>query len=118
MDDEKIMIVVGFLIVIVVALNVLLVFTNFFKLGSGLNVITGFATNECQNTVGGVNCGNIFYPIKPASASCTGGLVAVCTNACQIARAQTDSGNACPAYCTDICIPSLLSDKILLANNH
>lgn len=103
---------IGFTIVIVVALNIALVFGGMFKLGGGLQMISGFAVAECKNTVGGVECGDNLFAVK-TEGSCASDLVSVCTNACELERAQVKDDRICPTYCTDFCLPIKTAEAVL-----
>lgn len=107
------LILVGFAIVVVVGLNLTLVFGDMFKLGGGMGMISGFATAECKNTVGGIDCGGTTYMVKPESESCENDLVPICTNSCELARAQAKDNRICPTYCTELCLPQDIAEGVL-----
>ncbi|MFH0868708.1 MAG: hypothetical protein V1839_00615, partial [archaeon] len=113
MDDERMLILLGFAIIIVVALNLALVFGDMFKLGGGVGMISGFASAECKNTVGGVDCGGVTYAVKPESEGCADDLIPICTNACELARAKANDGRICPTYCTEFCLPQDVAESVL-----
>ena len=113
MDEDRMLVIIGFAIVLVVALNILIVFGDMFKLGGGLQMISGFATAECKNAVGGISCDGTLYPVKPQSEGCTGDNIPICTNACELERAQNSDDRVCPSYCTEFCLPINLAAQIL-----
>ena len=112
MEEDKMLMLIGFTIVIVVALNVALVFSDMFTLGGGLQMISGFAVAECQNTVGGIECGDNTFAVK-SETGCASDLVSVCTNACELERAQIKDDRICPSYCTDFCLPQTVAEDVL-----
>lgn len=107
------LILIGFAIVLVVALNVVMVFGDMFKLGGGLQMISGFAVSECKNTVGGVACDGITYASKVQSEACPEDNVPICTNACELERARMGDDRICPTYCTDFCLPIKVAEQVL-----
>lgn len=108
------LVLVGFAIVIVVGLNLAMVFGDMFKLGGGLQMISGFAVAECQNTVGGVACSNgVMYEVKPQSQGCSDNQVPVCTNACELERANVGDDRICPSYCTEFCLPADIAGNVM-----
>ena len=111
MEEDKMLMLIGFTIVVVVALNVALVFSDMFTLGGGLQMISGFAVAECKNTVGGVECGGNVFEVK--QETCASDLVSVCTNACELERAQIKDDRICPSYCTDFCLPITVAEDVL-----
>jgi len=111
MDEDKLLVLIGFGIVLVVALNLVMVFSDMFKLGSA--PLSGFAVAECKNTVGGVSCGGTTYEIKPQSEACPEGDVPVCTNACELERARVGDDRVCPTYCTEFCLPIKVAEQVL-----
>ena len=110
------LVLIGFAIVVVVALNFAMVFGNMFSLGSGLPMISGFAVAECKNTVGGVACGDMTYEVKQEQG-CADDLVSVCTNACELERAEVKDDRICPTYCTDFCLPVKTAEDVLNTKN-
>jgi len=113
MDEDHMLILIGFAIVLVVGMNLALVFGDMFKLGGGMGMISGFAVAECKNTVGGVDCGGTTYEVKPQSESCSGDLIPICTNACELARAEANDERVCPTYCTEFCLPQDIAESVL-----
>jgi len=111
------LILIGFAIVVVVGLNVAMVFGDMFSLGGGLQMISGFAVAECKNTMGGVACGDVTYEVKSQEAGCPDDLVPICTNACELEKAQVKDDRICPAYCTDFCLPIDVAENVLNTKN-
>jgi len=107
------LILIGFAIVLVVALNIVLVFGDMFKLGGGLTMISGFAVADCQNTMGGISCDGTTYAIKPEYEACPNDQVPICTNACEISRANAKDDRVCPTYCTEFCLPISIAEQVL-----
>ena len=116
MDEDSLMKIVGLLIVIVVALNILLMFGDLFNIGGGLQKISGFAVADCKNTVGGISCGGNFYNVKPQSENCSEDKFAVCTNVCEIEKIRNADGRVCPTQCTEFCVPPTLAEKLMQIN--
>lgn len=108
----RLTIIIGVLLVVFISLNVLFAFGKI--PGSGVGLITGTAGSvpaTCQEVIGGVKCGDAFYPLK-TEESCADGTVQTCTDACQIEKALQQDDRVCPTYCDDFCLPPELADKL------
>jgi len=114
MDENGWTMFIGFLIVLVVGVNIVLVFGDLFHIG-GSNPITGFTTasTSCKNIVGGISCSDgSQFELKPVSGDCAPDLTQVCTNACQIEKAKVGDNRVCPDYCADFCLPAAIAKKL------
>ncbi|MEM4248657.1 MAG: hypothetical protein QXH80_05275 [Candidatus Nanoarchaeia archaeon] len=112
MDEDKWSVFIGFVIVLIVGVNIVLFFGDLFGIG-GSNAITGFAALSCQNTVGGVSCSDgSHFSLKPMTAGCASDLKQVCTNACEIERAKSGDDRTCPEYCADFCLPESVAKNL------
>jgi len=113
MDENKWVVFIGFLLVLIVGVNIVLFFGDLFHVGGG-NTITGFATAlSCQNTVGGVSCSDgSHFSLKPMTENCASDLKQVCTNSCKIEKAKIGNNEVCPEYCADFCLPESVAKKL------
>jgi len=112
MDENGWVMFIGFLLVLIVGVNIILFFGDLFGLGHG-GSITGFAAASCKNTVGGVSCSDgSHFDLKPIGESCPSDLKQVCTNACKIEGAKAGDNRVCPEYCADFCLPDSIVKKL------
>ena len=109
MDDSTRAIMFGFVIVLVVGINIILIFGNLTNFGGEMQ-ITGFASASCKNTIAGVKCGSTVYEAK--ISGCSKDLVSACTNACELSKIKAGDDRICPAYCTELCVPADVAKKI------
>lgn len=68
----RLTIIIGVLLVVFISLNVLFAFGKI--PGSGVGLITGTAGSvpaTCQEVIGGVKCGDAFYPLKQKNPALT-----------------------------------------------
>lgn len=107
-DDSKTMLI-GFIIVLIVGLNMILFFGEMTGLGG--NALTGAAAINCKDVANGVQCGSSTF-VLAAGGTCPYSMVAVCTNNCELARAYANDNRVCPTACTDICVTTDLAKKL------
>ncbi len=106
-DDGKVMLI-GFVIVLIVGINVVLFFGNLTGFGGG--AITGAATVNCLDVIDGIQCGATTY--ASAEAGCPDSYTNTCTNNCEMARLYANDNRVCPAACENICVPTALANKL------
>jgi hypothetical protein len=107
-DDNKVMLI-GFIIVLIVGINIIIFFGNIGSLGG--NIMTGAATfSGCTNVADGIQCGTTTY--ASAEAGCPNSYTETCTNDCELSRLYTKDNRVCPTACENICIPTELVKKL------
>lgn len=107
-DDSKTMLI-GFVIVLIVGLNMILFFGDITSLGG--NTLTGAATINCEDVANGIDCnGNIF--VLAQNGVCPYDTEKVCANNCELARLYANDNRACPTACTDICVTTEIAKKL------
>ncbi|MEM2873997.1 MAG: hypothetical protein QW063_00855 [Candidatus Nanoarchaeia archaeon] len=111
-DDEHILMLVGFLIVLIVGLNIILVFNSISKISLTGAAIASSSGELCKSTSDGIMCGEKLYPNTPVTGLCPSGYVPICTNACKLESALTNKELSCGSGCTTICIPTSLAKRL------
>jgi len=110
MDNEKALLLLGFLIVLIVGLNILFAFGGFF---GNNNILTGLAASgdlRCNDVGDSIRCGSTVY--KSAEMGCASGETSVCANTCEFERAFQKDGRVCPSYCKNVCVPEDVKSEI------
>jgi len=107
-DDSKTMLI-GFVIVLIVGINIILFFGDITNLGG--NALTGAATVNCIDTTSGISCnGNTF--VLAHDNICPYNTVKICTNNCELTRLYANDDRACPTACIDVCVPTNIAEKL------
>lgn len=107
-EDENKVMLIGFVIVLIVGINIILFFGN--VSGFGGNTLAGATTFNCEDVANGIKCGNDVF--AATSGSCPAGDVKICANSCTLAKIYTDNGRTCPTACEYICAPKEILEKI------
>jgi hypothetical protein len=110
-EDHKMSAIIGMIIILVVGINLVLIFTDVFHIGQGVDFITGYTTLECINSAEGLKCGSMVYPYAELGG-CKEGTTSVCTTACEISGLMAKDDRVCPTYCTDFCLPNDMVDLL------
>lgn len=104
-DDDRTNTIIGFIIVLIVAVNILFVFGDIIGKGGIGNIFTGFASGtSCVDIDSGISCGSTIF--IDASNGCPSGTSKACTNTCELERAINSDTRVCPSYCKDVCVTS------------
>mgnify|MGYP001201149049 CR=1 FL=1 len=110
-DEDQLLMLVGFGIVMVVGLNMVLAFGGF-----GHVSLTGATVSQqglaCGSTSEGIVCEKTLYPNTPVTGVCPLDFVPVCTNACKLDVAIYSRARDCSNPCTEICVPKNLVEKL------
>ena len=107
-DDDNQIMLIGFVIVLIVGLNIVFAFNGI----SGGIVGATTAINACTDVPDGIQCGKVLYVKTPVTGLCPKGTAPVCTNACELKSALDDKKTDCAANCRTICVPAALVGKL------
>lgn len=109
-EDDSAIMLIGFVIVLIVGLNIVFFFGDIFGLGGSSNALTGAATVSCKDVANGITCGtNTFVS---AENGCPYSTTKVCTNNCELARVYANDNRICPTACQSVCLPMNIADKL------
>ena len=107
-DDSKTMLI-GFVIVLIVGLNIILFFGDLSSLGG--NALTGAAAINCVDVSNGIDCGGNTF-VLAQNGVCPYNTVKACTNDCELTRLYANDNRACQTACTDVCLPADIANKL------
>ncbi len=110
-DEDQILMLIGFGIVMIVGLNMVLAFGGMTHVD-----LTGAVVSQqglaCGSTSDGIVCEKTLYPNTPTTGVCPLDSVPVCTNACKLDVAIYSRARDCSSTCTEICVPTNLVGKL------
>ena len=109
-EDDSAIMLIGFVIVLVVGLNIVFFFGDISGFGGSSNVLTGAATVSCKDVAGGIKCGTTTF--VSAENGCSYSSTKVCANNCQLSRLYANDNRICPTACTYVCVPMDIADKL------
>lgn len=108
-DEDSVVMLIGFVIVLIVGLNIVFFFGDITDFG-GSNALTGAATITCKDIADGIKCGtNTFVS---AENGCPYSTAKVCTNNCELARMYANDNRVCPTACENVCLPLDIAGKL------
>jgi hypothetical protein len=107
-EDSRTMLI-GFVIVLIVGINIILFFGEMTNLGG--NALTGAATVNCEDIAGGIQCGDTTF-VLASGRTCPYSTSVVCTNNCELSRLYANDNRVCPTVCTDVCLPTNIAEKL------
>ncbi len=109
-EDDSAIMLIGFVIVLVVGLNMVFFFGDLTGFGGSSNALTGAATVSCKDVADGIKCGTTTF--ASAENGCPYSTTKVCANNCQLSRLYANDNRICPTACTDVCVPMDIAEKL------
>jgi hypothetical protein len=108
-EEDSATMLIGFVIVLVVGLNVILFFGDISDLGG--SPLTGAAVAGCKDASNGIECGDQLF-IATKDGVCPSETIKVCTNNCELTRYYANDARICPTACIDVCAPSKIAKRL------